>query len=234
MLISLKNFNLFLLIIFSLFLSSCNFSSNTFGEDKRKKEITNFSINIQSLLKNLLIADSELTPRLIFKDGKQVYEYKKLPGDEDLIISDVEERILLGTDYFKTDREQIVILLRKINELGINNQLTNIESGALGTWTASKKEILLDFKVVKRGSRTFLDVLRHEAIHLAQSCYGGSKNSYPKRIGLPLEFSKDLEINLSHKLYKKNSEEVINLEREAFTYSKVKGAALKLLNKFCL
>ena len=77
------------------------------------------------------------------------------------------------------------------------------------TWTANKKEILIDYKGVKRGSRTFLDVLSHEAIHLAQSCYGGSKNSYPKRIGLPLEFSKDLETNLSHKLYKENSEEGI-------------------------
>ena len=234
MLISSKNYNIFLLIIFSFFLSSCNLSINTFEEKTRKEEISIPSIDIKSLLKNLLISDSELIPRLVTKDGKQIYKYTKLPGDDELTISEIEKRILLGADYFKRDREQIVILLRKINELGISNQLTNIESGALGTWTASKKQILIDYKVIKRGSRNFLDVLSHESIHLAQSCYGGSKNSYPKRIGLPLEFSKDLEINLSHKLYSKNSEEGIYLEREAFTYSKVEGAALKLLNKFCL
>tara|TARA_B100000945_G_C20258284_1_gene537998 strand:+ start:143 stop:850 length:708 start_codon:yes stop_codon:yes gene_type:complete len=235
MLISSKNYNFFLITIFSFFLSSCNFLTNSFEEDtSSKKEIIISSINIKNLLKNLLISDSKLTPRLILKDGKQVYEYTKLPGDDDLTIGEIKERIELGTDYFKNDREQIVILLKKINELGISNQLTNIESGALGTWTARKKQILIDYKVVKRGSRNFLDVLSHESIHLAQSCYGGSKNSYPKRIGLPLEFSKDLEINLSHKLYSKNSEEGIYLEREAFTYSKVEGAALKLLNKFCL
>ena len=199
-----------------------------------KEEIAIPSINIQNLLENLLIADSKLTPRLVLRDGKKIYNYTKLPGDDDLTVREVEERISLGKNYFKTDREQIAILLMKINELEIGNQLTNIESGALGTWTASKKEILIDYKVIKRGSRTFLDVLSHEAIHLAQSCYGGSKSSYPKRIGLPLEFSKDLETNLSHKLYKENSEEGIYIEREAFTYSKVKGAALKLLNKFCL
>ena len=234
MLIPSKNYNFFLIIIFSFFLSSCNFSAKTFEEKTSKEKIKISYIDIKSLLKNLLISDSELIPRLITKDGKKIYEYTKLPGDDDLTINEIEERILLGSDYFQTDRDQIVILLRKINELEINNQLTNIESGALGTWTASKKEILIDHKVVKRGSRVFLDVLRHESIHLAQSCYGGSKNSYPKRIGLPLEFSKDLEINLSHKLYKKNSEEGIYLEREAFTYSKVEGAAIKLLNKFCI
>ena len=233
MIISSKIYNFFLTIFFSLFLSSCSFSKNTF-EDKKKEEIAIPTINIKSLLENLIIADSKLTPRLVLRDGKKVYNFTKLPGDYDLTVKELEERISLGANYFKTDREQIVILLRKINELEISNQLTNIKSGALGTWTASKKQILIDYKVVKRGSRTFLDVLSHEAIHLAQSCYGGSKNSYPKRIGLPLEFSKDLETNLSHKLYRENSEEGIYLEREAFTYSKVKGAALKLLNKFCL
>ena len=104
----------------------------------------------------------------------------------------------------------------------------------MGTWTSSKNQILINNKTVKRGSRIFLEVLRHESIHVAQSCYHGSKNSYPKRIGLPLEFSKDLEMNLSHKLYSKNSAEGIALEREAFTYSKVDGAALKLLDQFCL
>jgi len=231
MLISTINF--FLILIFPFFLSSCNFLTNSFEEKTSKEKITIPSINIKILLKNLLISDTELIPRLVKKDGKQIYNYTKLPGDDVLTISEIEERILLGTDYFKSDREQIEMLLKKINELGISNQLTNIESGALGTWTANKKQILIDYKVVKRGSRNFLDVLSHESIHLAQSCYGGSKNSYPKRIGLPLEFSKDLEINLSHKLYSKNSEEEIYLEREAFTYSKVEGAALKLLNKFC-
>ena len=228
-----KNLNFFFIIIFSIFLSSCNFSTNNLKEKKIKKEIKISYIDINNLLKDLLIADSELTPRLVLKDGKKVYNYTKLKGDEDLTISEIKQRILLGADYYKKDRELILKLLRKINELGISNQLTNIESGALGTWTPSKKQILIDYKVVKRGSRTFLDVLRHESIHLAQSCYGGSKTSSPKRIGLPLEFSKDLEINLSHKLYSKNSEEGIYIEREAFTYSKVEGAALKLLNKFC-
>ena len=83
------------------------------------------------------------------------------------------------------------------------------------------------------GSPTFLDVLSHEIIHVAQSCSTSSRKNFPKRIGLPLEFSKEINLNLSHNVYSRNSKEVMYIEREAFTYSKVDGAAIKLLNKFC-
>ena len=78
----------------------------------------------------------------------------------------------------------------------------------------------------------FLDILSHETIR-AQSCFTGSRIKTPQRIGLPLEYSKDLNLNLSHNLYSNKPEEVLNVEREAFTYSKVKGVAIKLLNNFC-
>ena len=83
------------------------------------------------------------------------------------------------------------------------------------------------------GSPTFLNVLSHEAIHVAQSCFSGSRNKFPERIGLPVEYSKGLNLNLAHNLYSKKSEEVINLEREAFTYAKEEGMAIRLLNEFC-
>ena len=83
------------------------------------------------------------------------------------------------------------------------------------------------------GSPTFLDVLSHEAIHVAQSCFSGSRKNFPERIGLPLEYSKESNLNLSHNLYSNKPEEIMNLEREAFTYSKVEGVAIKLLNNFC-
>ena len=83
------------------------------------------------------------------------------------------------------------------------------------------------------GSSTFLEVLSHEAIHVAQSCLSGFRNNFPERIGLPLEFSKELNFNLSHNLYGNKSQEVMNLEREAFTYLKIEEAAIRLLNNFC-
>ena len=148
-------------------------------------------------------------------------------------MEEIKKRVLLGSDFYKNDREEIINLLIKINELKINNKLDYINSGALGLWIPNENSIIIDSRVVQMGSPTFLDVLSHEAIHVAQSCFGGSRTKTPQRIGLPVEYSKDLNLNLSHNLYSNKSVEVINLEREAFTYSKVKGVAFKLLNNFC-
>ena len=182
---------------------------------------------------SLLESDKKLTPRLVNNKGSSYYTYMKRPGEGEISIKEIKKRIALGSDFYKNDREKIRTLLRAINELQINNKLDNLNNDVLGLWIPSKDLIVIDYRVVSMGSQTFLDVLRHEIIHVAQSCFNGSRETFPSRIGLPLEFSKEINLNLSHKAYSNNPEEVINIEREAFTYSKVDGAAIKLLNKFC-
>ena len=156
-----------------------------------------------------------------------------MPGEGEISIEQIKERVLLGPDFYEKDREMVIKLLKRINKLNINNKWDNIGSGALGLWIPIKDIIVIDYRVVEMGSAMFLNVLSHEVIHVAQSCFSGSRNNFPKRIGLPLEFSRDINLNLSHNLYSEKSKEVINLEREAFTYSKVKGVAIRLLNNFC-
>jgi len=208
-------------------------SKNTF-KNSLNSDINNQSINLTNLRINLYKSDKKLTPQLIRNnDGASFYSYIKKPGEDDISLEEIKERVLLGPDYYKNDRENVIKLLKRINELKINNKLENIDSGALGLWIPSKDTIVIDYRVIEMGSSTFLEVLSHEAIHVAQSCLSGSRNKFPERIGLPLEFSKELNLNLSHNLYGNKSEEVMNLEREAFTYSKVEGAAIKLLNNFC-
>ena len=168
---------------------------------------------------------------------KIIYEFKELYKDGymewEYFEEEIQKRIALGSDFYEIHRENIRILLGRINELKINNKLDNIESGALGLWIPYKDLVVIDYKVINMGSPTFLDILRHEVIHIAQSCFSSSRTNFPKRIGLPLEFSKNINLNLSHKFYSNNSEEAILMEREAITYSKVEGDAIKLLDKFC-
>ncbi|MBO8234115.1 hypothetical protein HA151_06235 [Prochlorococcus marinus XMU1419] len=204
--------------------------SKPFSSERLNNEL----ININNLRINLYKADKKLTPKIIYNnDGSSFYRYTKKPGEGEISLEELKERVLLGPDFYKKDREDIINLLRKINELKINNKLDSIKSGALGLWIPSKDTIVIDYRVVEMGSPTFLNVLSHEAIHVAQSCFSGSRNKFPKRIGLPLEYSTNLNLNLSHNLYSNKSEEVMNLEREAFTYSKVEGVAIKLLNNLC-
>jgi len=228
-----KYFLIFVFLLVLFITRSFQKRENKF-EDFPNKYVDNQSINLTNLKKNLFNADKKLTPKLIRKnDGSTFYTYIKKPGEGEISLEEIKERILLGPDFYKNDRDNIIILLKRINQLKINNQFKNIDSGALGLWIPSQDTIVIDYRVIEMGSSIFLEVLSHEVIHVAQSCFNGSRNNFPKRIGLPLEYSKDLNMNLDHKLYSKKSEDVINLEREAFTYSKVKGVAIGLLNNFC-
>ena len=227
----------YLLILFSLLpiLISCS-------SPKKKNSLKYFSnnqannqsINVNNLRINLYKADKKLIPKLIQNtDGTSVYRYTMEPGEGEISLEEVKERVLLGPNFYRKDREDVIKLLKKINELKINNKLDYIESGALGLWIPSEETIVIDYRVVEMGTPFFLNVLSHEAIHVAQSCFAGSRNKFPERIGLPLEYSKELNLNLSHNFYSKNSEEVNYLEREAFTYAKEDGVAIRLLNEFC-
>jgi len=231
----LKKYCFFIFLFSSSLLISCS-SQKSKNPYKlfSKNNVNNQSINLTNLRINLLKADKNLTPKLIRnKNGTSFYRYIKKHDEGEIPLEEIKKRVSLGPDFYKNDREEVINLLTRINELKINNKLEYIDSGALGLWIPSKNSIVINYQVIEMGSSTFLDVLSHEVIHVAQSCFSGSRNKFPERIGLPLEYSKDLNLNLEHNLYSKISEEVINLEREAFTYSKVKGVAIKLLNNFC-
>ena len=230
-----RGFNLLLSTFFIIFLFSCSPKNDKDSfKNLKNKTIENVSINLDDLLINLEVADQKLTPKLVQNDhGSSLYRYSKKPGEDEIDLKEIKKRISLGSRFYKNDRKNVITLLKRINELKVNNKLTNIENGALGLWIPHKNLIVIDYRVINMGSTTFLDVLRHEVIHVAQSCFSGSRKSFPKRIGLPLEFSKNINLNLTHNVYSQNPKEVLNIEREAFTYSKVNGAATKLLNKFC-
>ena len=235
MLSAFRRFSLLISSFFIIFLFSCSTQNDKDSFKKLKNNTrSNESINLDKLNMNLEAADKKLTPKLVQKnDGSFFYTYPKKPGEGEIDLEEIIKRMSLGSKFYKNDRKNVMSLLKRINELKINNKLNKIENGALGLWIPNRDLIVIDYRVINMGSQTFLDVLRHEVIHVAQSCFSGSRKNFPKRIGLPLEFSKNINLNLSHNVYSQNPKEVINLEREAFSYSKVDGAAIKLLNKFC-
>jgi len=233
----IKISQIYVLNFFILFLiCSCDFLAPK-AKKSNKIFITDAlnSINIENLLDALLYEDKKLIPvKNLSKDGQIYYSFPLLIGEKNLTYYEIENWFNKGSEFFKEDRSNIKSILIKLHKFGVNTEIIKINNGALGLWVPYEKTIFIDEKVIKMGSRFFLDVLSHESIHVAQSCFAGSKESYPKRIGLPLDFSKKLELNLSHKFYSNNSKEEILIEREAFTYSKVEGSAIKLLEKFCI
>jgi len=224
-----------LLIFLISLIMSCSIKTDKSSSEDLSISLSGFEgIDLPILMRDLLEADKRLIPKKIQNpDGSYYFTYKKRIGEDQLSVEEIEQRISLGSDFFKNDRENVKKLITKINNLKIKNKLENIDGGALGLWIPSKDLIIIDFEVIQMGSQIFLEILRHEAIHVAQSCFTDSRKNFPQRIGLPLEFSSEINLNLSHEIYSKNSEELINIEREAYTYSKIDGAAIKLLDKFC-
>ncbi len=229
-----KKYLITVFFLLPILISCSSIKKNNSVKNFSNNQTSNKSIDLNILKVKLYNADKKLKPKLIHNnDGSSTYRYIKRPGEGEISLEEVKERILLGPNFYIKDRESVINLLKRINELKINNKLDFIESGALGLWVPSDDTIVIDHRVVEMGSPTFLNVLSHEAIHVAQSCFSGSRNKFPERIGLPLEYSTELNLNLSHNLYSMKSEEVINLEREAFTYAKEEGVAITLLNQFC-
>ena len=229
-----KNYLITVFFLLPILISCSSIKKKNSFKNFSNNHASNKSIDVNTLKFNLYSADKKLTPKLIHNnDGSSFYSYIKKPGESEISFEEIQQRVLLGPDFYTNDREDEINHLKRINELKISNKLESINSGALGLWIPSKDTIVIDYRVIEMGSPTFLDVLSHEVIHVAQSCFSGSRNKFPKMIGLPLEYSTDLNLNLSHNLYSNKPEEVMNLEREAFTYSKVKGVAIKLLNNFC-
>ena len=140
MFLSFQKINLFFFLLFFLFLFFCSPQYNQNSLKKSSNNTTNNeSIDINSLMLNLLAADKKLTPKLIYNtDGSSFYSYTKKPGEGKITLKEIKKRISLGSDFYEIDRENIRTLLGRINELKINNKLDNIESGALGLWIPYK------------------------------------------------------------------------------------------------
>ena len=102
----LKQKYLFIFIFLFPLLSSCSSQKreNTL-ENFANEYVNNHSINLTELKINLYKADKKLTPKLIRNnDGSSFYTYFKKPGEDEISIEEIKERVLLGPDFYKNDR----------------------------------------------------------------------------------------------------------------------------------
>jgi hypothetical protein len=87
--------------------------------------------------------------------------------------------------------------------------------------------------VPAKGSREFARVLNHEAIHVAQSCRGGSLRSRPLPLGLPQQLDAASQRHLADPIYAKASARERTLEAEAYANQDRLSLGLQLLQVHC-
>ena len=199
-----------------------------------KKEFSRIS-DIKLILDKLNKSDQKWRPiKIINKDGSITYSYRKFKEELNLNKFQLENRIKNFEKLFLRERNEIKNLLFKLESINVSIFITEIDNNIGGIWKPEKNQIILNSKLLEFGSRAFHNVLAHESIHVAQSCYAGSVNSLPRKLGLPVDFSISIDNKLNHPAYSTNSEENISIEREAYSYSNELGAALQMLSRYCL
>ena len=202
------------------------------------EKISQFNLNSGGIIKiinTLKRFDKKNSPKKTVVNGKIKYSYRKLPNEPQKTIEEIETLIKnpeKTTKYEVFIKKGLLTLLS--NEIKILiKDLPEINPS--GQWFHKDKTVIINKKIFKEGTIKFAHLLSHEMIHIAQSCKGGSFDSYPNLLGLELKKPKSYYYKyLDNDIYKdlKKDDEV--LEIEAYANQAEISQTLNAFKYFCL
>ena len=140
----------------------------------------------------------------------------KRQGAPELSLPEIKALLRSPPDYSK-DAESITNLLTELNRYGVTVVIAEPNrAGASGEWNPRRGELRISHSVVSKGTRSFRRVLNHEAIHVAQSCFGGSIRSRPRALGLSRRIDEQAMFQLNGPVYAGITSSQRLLEEEAY------------------
>jgi hypothetical protein len=186
------------------------------------------------LVRQLAEGDARWTPRVEYlSDGGTRYFYHRRPGEPPLSLEQIRALIDLPPS-FDQEREAVVELLRTLQDAGVQLDLTKpYKPAAAAEWDGSSRTLRVDPSVVKHGTLDFARVLNHEAIHVAQSCYGGGLRATPKLLGIDNQLRPELAEQLEQPTYKEATATERSLEAEAYANQNRLGLGAELVGRHC-
>lgn len=193
------------------------------------------TVNFNDMLQQLEAADEQWQPREeVLADGSTRYLYKRRSDERDLSIAELRH-LVESPPTFEQERQDILQLLSTLNKVGVKVFLESpLKQGAAAEWDHWQGKLRIQPKLMQKGSIDFLRVLNHEAIHVAQSCRGGSLNAKPTILGLNLTHQNDpISNKLSDPIYSDTSALEKKLEEEAYATQKDTELVKRLLHKEC-
>lgn len=193
------------------------------------------ALSVAALLTRLAEADRQWIPtREILPHGGVRYHYKRRAGDPELGIGQIRE-LIANPPTFGREQAAIRALLSRLLHVGVVVQLTEPrKQGAAAEWDPAQRTIRIRPRVVGKGSREFAKVLNHEAIHVAQSCFGGRLQGSPRPLGLNDALPPTLASVLNEPLYQEASALERRLEREAYAHQDRLELGVRLVERHCL
>jgi len=166
-------------------------------------------------------------------NGGTRYRYRRRAGDPELTLEQIRERIA-NPPSFETERQGINELLHALQTAGARLVVEEPrKAGAAGEWDHAERTLRVQPDVLQKGSLEFARVLNHEAIHVAQSCAGGSLEAPPQLLGLDTTISPRLREQLEDPLYAAVSPREKALEKEAYANQERLGIGASLIRRHC-
>ena len=165
--------------------------------------------------------------------GGTRYTYKRRAGDPPLSLEQIRW-LIRNPPSFSSERQSIRRLLTALRRAGAQVVLGPPRKfGAAGEWDPSRVVLRIRPDVPAKGSREFLRVLNHEAIHVAQSCRRGRINAMPMPLGLSRSVDPQERRNLAAPLYANATPQERVLEEEAYANQDNLALGVQLLAAHC-
>jgi len=192
-------------------------------------------VNPNDLMIQLESADQQWEPREeILADGSTRYLYKRRSDERDLSVLELRQMIE-SPPTFEQERQDILQLLGALKKTGVKVIIeAPLKQGAAAEWDHRMGKLRIQPKLMQKGTVDFLRVLNHEAIHVAQSCRGGSLNARPVALGLSLSENDDsVNKKLKDPIYSDTSQWEKKLEKEAYSSQLNTSKVQKTLQTEC-
>jgi hypothetical protein len=187
------------------------------------------------LMAQLSAADTSWIPRVEPIPGVgSRYVYKRQAGDPPLSVDQVKQ-LLRDPPRFDQERMVIQSLLEALRRSGVSVVLGPPRlHGAAGEWDPQRRVLRIRPDVPAKGSREFVRVLNHEAIHVAQSCRGrGWFQERPQLLGLSQRLNASAASHLAEPLYATATPHQQALEVEAYANQDQLDLGAQLLAAHC-
>jgi hypothetical protein len=195
---------------------------------------TTLSVDRIDLFTKLEEADAQWHPQEeLLPDGSIRYHYKQRVGESELTLAEVRS-LVNDPPSFEMERKAINTLLETLRNAGVRVMLApTLKKGAAAEWDHQHGTLRIQPHVMGKGSKDFLRVLNHEAIHVAQSCRAGSLTSKPRSLDIPVSPDRSTLVTLASTIYAGISNEEKVLEQEAYALQEDAHKANQVVSKEC-
>lgn len=165
--------------------------------------------------------------------GGTRYLYKKRSDQPPLTLTQIKF-LIDNPPTFESERRSIQSLLATLRASGVKIILGQPrKQGAAGEWEPAKATLRIRPDIPAKGSKEFLRVLNHEAIHVAQSCSNGTLKARPKLLGLSRQVDQTALQHLNEAVYSNVSASERHLEEEAYANQERSSLGGQLVAAHC-